>query len=1635
MPASDNLHSGDTITILWRDQNTGTRRATGQWYDRVLITNATTDTTLLDQWVLYNSSSTGDIAPGTSNPRQFTFRLPDGTASVGDIHITVTADIGNHITERSTRDPDDAETNNSIGTRFDVGLSPYPDLVVANVALQSATNPVAPLQSGEFARIRWDSINQGNATSGQFYEYVRVDRIDATDPIHIQVLETVYGNVILSESLPPDSVVLPQIRHHELTFRLPDGTRGAGTFRVVVGTDYYGQNFELSATSNAEANEFVSPIVTSALAAYPDLLATNLTLETANNPVAPLQSGALVRIRWDEVNSGNTTSGEFYDSVRVDRIDDSDPNHVLILETVFASVVQAEPLAANTLGDPHVRHREVTLHLPDGLRGTGRFRVAVFTDVYGQVFEENATGDAEQNEFFSAVKSSTLAAYPDLEVSDISAPATGLSGEEVTLSYRVSNLGNKVAEGPWTDHVFLSDDSQVGSDIFLSSFTYDASLAADPTNPNKPSLVRTEQVRLPSFVTGTWRFIVRTDAGNDLFEQDESNNVAVDLQTIDLPLYLNLLVSSNELSEGQTQSITLTRNAGFGSDLAVSLHSSDVTAVSLPTHITIPAGSSSVVFVISAVDDHFVDGTQTAVVTSSASGYIDGITNFSVLDDDLAMLSVSIAADSFAENVGNPATTATITRNTVVSLPLVVSLISSNTNKLRVPDTITIPAGETSATIPVTAFNNAIIDGTHQVEIVASAAGFVPGSDTVDVSDNDIPTLSLSIDSSVIAEGSSGTTATVTRSLVTTSELTVSLLTDGDIVQVPYSVTIPANRASVSFAIRPVDDDQVDGTQTAIIVARLTTVDGDVLETGAAMGTIDVADNDGPTLRVFIDTDLIAEHGATRATVSRNTSTTEPLVVTLTSDNTTEATVPASLTIPAGQVSVSFIVNGVIDTLVDGAQLVSITAAALGFNSGIDTLTVSDVDLPDLRVSNVTVAPGALFAHDTFRVDWTVSNDGIALAEGAWVDRVFLSQDEFFDGSDLLLGVVAISGPLAVGDGYARSRSFPAPEQLGRFHVLVVTDFNQFVEEGIEHNNEGTSNPLSIAAPYHATVQTDVSVVANGTPIPLSGHVTDLSTGTSAAFQRVSIRVLVSGTRRLINVVSDANGDFSTVFQPLQFEAGRYSIGADHPAVTTDTVQDQFTIVGLSAAPDKLGLRVVPGIPLTGQIKIHNLSDVPLTGLSASVVGAPPNVNVQLLVPSTLNGDATVTLNYTINAVDASELQSLVTLVLSTNEGATLSIPVGVTVVPLTPFLSANPAVLMRGLLRGTQTFVAVNLTNSGGAPTGNLTIGLPNIPWITLVSNSEIASLAPGESTIITLSLNPPADTPLLRFAGEIGVFNNHTGVNIPFDLRVVSEAVGDFQVTVTDNLTFNVAGEPKVQGATVRVLDPYDNSIVIATGTTDETGRVLLPNLPEGTYLIDVHAEKHATSRFTYTIRSGFVNSTEVFIAREVVTYRWIVEPTEIQDHYKITLETTFETNVPAPVVTMEATEIPDLAPGETGQIEFFIVNHGFIAAEQAQLILPEIPGYELTALTTDLGTIPGKSALTVPVAVRRLPLASTTLNSDLSNTSSPKVAPILEVCRLFSASLPFAYYCAGVLQKGVTTQVLAFAATQLILNLACA
>lgn len=150
-----------------------------------------------------------------------------------------------------------------------------------------------------------------------------------------------------------------------------------------------------------------------------------------------------------------------------------------------------------------------------------------------------------------------------------------------------------------------------------------------------------------------------------------------------------------------------------------------------------------------------------------------------------------------------------------------------------------------------------------------------------------------------------------------------------------------------------------------------------------------------PSLTLSASPSSFAENAAAATgTVSLPAPAPADLVVTLASGDATEASVPASVTVKAGDASANFEITPVNDALADGAQGVGLTASAAGYTSATLAITVNDDgDAPP------NLSPGAI-AFVGFNADGNDDLAFVALAAIAANDTIFLT-DKAWNGLDL----------------------------------------------------------------------------------------------------------------------------------------------------------------------------------------------------------------------------------------------------------------------------------------------------------------------------------------------------------------------------------------------------------------------------------------------------------------------------------------------------------------------------------------------------------------------------------------------------------------------------------------------------------
>ncbi len=931
-------------------------------------------------------------------------------------------------------------------------------------------------------------------------------------------------------------------------------------------------------------------------------------------------------------------------------------------------------------------------------------------------------------------------------------------------------------------------------------------------------------------------------------------------------------------------------------------------------------------------------------------------------------LTLALNPPSFAE--GQPSDL-TITRSNSQG-PLSVCLSQSVLGQLQRPPPVFFADAEAQKIVQVTAIDDSVPELDEGVTITAQAPNYTNGSALATVLDDDRPALTLALNRNVISESASAgeLTATVTRTPVTATPFTVVLSTsDSTVVQVPASLLIAPFTPGAIGALAVVDDSEIDGDQIATLTARIFDVTSGGLLAESNPVDVTVTDDDGPSLSLRLEADSVQEGQSVTAFLGRNSGIDQPLTVALSLDLPLQASVQPTVDFAVDEAEVSFPVIGTDDGTEDGNQSVLLEATAAGFATAQAELIVTDENKPDLALTVLT-APTPVFTDEWVNYTYRVENQGPRDAVGPVGVRVLLSHDPVL-GNDTVLNASSFEAGLPAGLFFERTETFRTPIEAGTYYIIVEVDGENVHDEILETNNLGASNSMEVGAAYEATVSTATTVAPSGTPIDFTGSATNIPDGSPAAFKLVNVHLMVRETERILSALTNSNGQFSLTFTPLPGEGGSYTVGATHPGVPDAEVQDSFTLLGIGSDTTGIELTVTRDEATPGQIVIRNQADVGISGIQVNGTGFPQGITLTGGLQggaTTLGPLAEATVDYQFTALAGAPNLADGFLNVFSAEGAALAVPLSATVREMASLLVSDAGRLERGMVPGEQTFVNFSIRNEGSVPTGPVRILLPAIEWLS-TAQSPLPALAPGQEVEVSLLLTPAEDLPLTAYNGSIQLAGDHNTLTLPFTFRALGNATGDLVVHCEDEFTYFADTTPPLEGATVKVLDAVDGSLV-ATGVTDVNGEAIFPDLVEGFYKIEATAPDHTAYRETFFLESGQSNLVRAFLSRQLVQYIWNVVPTQIEDRYRIVVESVFETVVPAPVVVIEPSYI-DLREltEEVTQINLTITNHGLIAANDVALTFASTADWQVTALAENLGTLAAKSSLTVPLIIRNL------------------------------------------------------------------
>ena len=136
----------------------------------------------------------------------------------------------------------------------------------------------------------------------------------------------------------------------------------------------------------------------------------------------------------------------------------------------------------------------------------------------------------------------------------------------------------------------------------------------------------------------------------------------------------------------------------------------------------------------------------------------------------------------------------------------------------------------------------------------------------------------------------------------------------------------------------------------------------------------------------------------------------------------------------------------------------------------------------ELNITNIT-PPAGISPGGNATFTWTVQNTGSNAVNGKWRDTVYLSRDQFWDASDVLVGIRDLDSQTtsvpAGGGTYSPTANFQVPPvEEGTYYVIVRTDSQNRIRESNEGNNVTTSvgtttvtiTELQLNTPFNTTL-------------------------------------------------------------------------------------------------------------------------------------------------------------------------------------------------------------------------------------------------------------------------------------------------------------------------------------------------------------------------------------------------------------------------------------------------------------------------------------------------------------------------------------------------------------------------------------
>lgn len=1204
--------------------------------------------------------------------------------------------------------------------------------------------------------------------------------------------------------------------------------------------------------------------------------------------------------------------------------------------------------------------------VPTGLDPGMEYAVSLSDVIITNRKGDNIQGDSNVNGSYTVQRENA----PDLATTDVNiTESTLVPGNYVTVTWKVSNVGNADTRSGWTERVYLvSNETEeavhVGNTYFSNKLLQGGYITRNAT------FNLSQTVGLEGEVTA--RVVVEPNSGCGEYNADRANNTASG-GTAELEKHLFLTVPDKSVKEGESMRLTLKRSGDRSMDETFSITSSLPDYAKVPATVTIAKGQSAASFDVRCPDNNMVNTYSKVTITvNKANGYPQDVaTSFNIKDDELLPLEVKLDKTEYNEGETMKATVSVPYR--IGNDTLTVYFSVEKPKRFRLPKSYTFEPGATEAVIEIPIIDDNIAANDETLQLSVSADHHLAGTALFVLKDNDVPAISMTLLPTTVSEaaGYNAVHATIKRTEAKNSKITLKLSDDSN-GELYYTtpITMPEGTEEVTFPIGVKDNQKVDGTRKVKFSAAIYITDCGCSAIGdkqtVVSDTITILDNDGPTLSVTSNKTTILEGDATGATltISRNDATTNPLTVTLSAKGD-DLQFAKTVTIPAGKESVTTPFVAKSNDTSEGNRTISIIASSEGYSPGTVWMLISDQTLPDAEMQT-PACDAEIEAGSKAKVTVTVKNIGaIAMPKGTQI-RTSIGSNSTMTQTD---------ADIAVGATYTSVVELDAPSVPGNYRVTAEINPNGTVTE-LQTINNSAYTETTITTAYTYNIGADKNTYNIGDKVVLSGEVKTRG-GAAAANVEVEPYIIYAGSRIALKATTDAEGKYSVEYTIQAGMGGEYGYGVCTPGENISAQQGTFAVYGISrTTTEYIKHEMYEGDVARGTIKVKNMSSLPQHSLKAT---CEPNEQYEVTFggDTELAGGGTAEISYTIKPLSLSKTKEWdrLTFNITTAEGASLSVVTYNYTRKHTPNLVVSTNSINTTVTKGKVRTYPIVLTNTGIAETGKITVSLPAAlsDFISLATPATMPSLATGDSATVMLKFNAAKYDVNIYQKGSIAInCSEGNGKQIGFNVKVVSEEKGNLRIRVRDENTIygNKDGEhPYVSNASVRLTD-YNTGALVMQDVTGDDGSITFNDLNEGYYHLHVTADRHDTYDQNVLVSPGETTEHLATISYQAIRVDWTVEETEVEDEYDITTKLTYETQVPVPVVEMNAPDaiiLADINRGKSALFNVVLRNRGLIAAQNVQYTPPTADGFVFMPMVEYSGfTLAPEQSYVIPVLV---------------------------------------------------------------------